>query len=133
MPDSVRVHLKAIGYVLPLEDMEEFIRTRHEWIGSSGSFFGYKYTDGFGRIYKVYRQSIHPAVRVGMEWGSLVLNDKTAAVCEGQGCTDWLGEFFKDTAFMPAAHATLVRAFGMGLGLKFFGGSIAQDGACLAV
>ena len=116
VPECVRVYLQGLGYVLPLEAMEGFIRTWHEWMQSSGSFYDYKDTDGFGRIYEVHRRSIHPAMRVCREWGSLLLNDKTAVVCEDQGCTDWLGEFFRETGFMPAAQATLVRAFGMGTG-----------------
>ena len=60
--------------------------------------------------------SIHPAMRVCQEWGSLLLNDKTQVVCEEQACTDWLSEFFTRTGFMPAAQATVVKAFGMGTG-----------------
>lgn len=116
VPECVRGYLRALGYLLPLEAMEGFIRTWHEWMQSSGAFYDYRDTDGFGRIYEVHRRSIHPAMRVCREWGSLLLNDKTEVVCENQGCTDWLSDFFKRTGFMPAAQATLVRAFGMGTG-----------------
>ena len=64
----------------------------------------------------MHRRSIHPAMRVCREWGSLLLNDKTQVVCESQECTDWLADFFARTGFFPAAQATVVRAFGMGTG-----------------
>ena len=116
VPEHVREYLRSMGYVLPLEAMEGFIRVWHEWMQASGSFYDYRDTDGFGRVYEVHRRSIHPAMRVCREWGSLLLNDKTCVVSEDQACTDWLTDFFKGTGFMPAAQATLVRAFGMGTG-----------------
>ena len=116
VPEHVREYLRSMGYVLPLEAMEGFIRVWHEWMQASGSFYDYRDTDGFGRVYEVHRRSIHPAMRVCREWGSLLLNDKTAVVSESQACTDWLAGFFRETGFMPAAQATLVRAFGMGTG-----------------
>ena len=48
--------------------------------------------------------------------GSLLLNDKTEVICEDQACTDWLASFFLSSHFMPAAQATVVKAFGMGTG-----------------
>lgn len=55
-------------------------------------------------------------MRVCQEWGSLLLNDKTMVVCEDQRCTEWLSDFLSKTGFMPAAQATVVKAFGMGTG-----------------
>jgi hypothetical protein len=116
VPEHVREYLRSLGFVLPLEAMEGYIRMWHEWMQSVGSFYDYRDTDGFGRIYEVHRRSIHPAMRVCQEWGSLLLNDKTSVVCENQAATEWLDDFFTKTGFMPQAQNTVVRAFGMGTG-----------------
>ena len=116
VPEHVREYLRSMGFQLPLEPMESYIRSWHEWMQASGSFYDYRDSDGFGRIYEVHRRSIHPAMRVCREWGSLLLNDKTQVVCEDQACTDWLQEYFTQTGFFPSAQATAVRAFGMGTG-----------------
>ena len=116
VPDHVREYLKGLGFHLPLESMEGHIRAWHSWLGATGDFYDYHDRDGFGRVYEVHRRSIHPAMRVCNEWGSLLLNDKTQVVCDSQECTDWLSDFFKDTGFMPQAQNTVVRAFGMGTG-----------------
>ncbi len=116
IPEHVREYLRSLGFVLPIEPMEGFIRSWHEWMEASGSFYNYRDTDGFGRIYEVHRRSIHPAMRVCREWGSLLLNDKTSVVCDDQACMDFLGTFFTSSGFMPMAQATVMRAFGMGTG-----------------
>ena len=116
VPEHVRDYLRSLGFVLPLESMEGYIRAWHEWMSATGDFYDYRDTDGFGRIYEVHRRSIHPAMRVCQEWGSLLLNDKTQVVCDEQACTEWLSEFFAKTGFMPQAQNTVVRAFGMGTG-----------------
>ena len=116
VPEHVRAYLRGLGFVLPLEAMEGHIKSWHEWMSAIGGFYSYRDTDGFGRIYEVHRMSIHPAMRVCQEWGSLLVNDKTMVVCEEQACTEWLSEFFAKTGFMPAAQATAVKAFGMGAG-----------------
>jgi len=116
VPEHVREYLRSLGFVLPIEAMEQYIREWHAWMSATGDFYDYKDSDGFGRIYEVHRRSIHPAMRVCQEWGSLLLNDKTQVVCENQACTDWLSEFLASTGFMPAAQATVVKAFGMGTG-----------------
>ncbi len=85
-------------------------------MGARGEFYDYSDTDGFGRLYRVHRRSIHPAMRVCREWGTLLLNEKTTVVTESQECTDWLENFFRRTGFMSAAQATVVRAFGLGTG-----------------
>ena len=116
VPEHVRGYLSSLGFHLPIEAMEEYIRSWHSWMGATGDFYNYRDRDGFGRVYEVHRRSIHPAMRVCNEWGSLLLNDKTQVVCESQECTDWLEDFFKETGFMPAAQNAVVRAFGMGTG-----------------
>jgi len=116
VPEHVREHLRGMGFQLPLEPMEGHIRAWHEWMQAGGSFYDYRDSDGFGRVYEVHRRSIHPAMRVCREWGSLLLNDKTQVVCESQECTDWLQSYFEQTGFFPSAQATVVRAFGMGTG-----------------
>lgn len=111
-----REYLTGPGYRLPLEAMEEHIRAWHEWMEASGTFYDYRDSDGFGRVYEVHRRSIHPAMRVCREWGSLLLNDKTQVVSESQECAEWLESFFTQTGLFPSAQATVVRAFGMGTG-----------------
>ena len=116
VPEHVREYLRSLGFHLPLEAMEGHIRAWHEWMQACGSFYDYRDSDGFGRVYEVHRRSIHPAMRVCREWGSLLLNDKTQVVCDDQACTDWLQWYFEQTGFFPSAQATVVRAFGMGTG-----------------
>lgn len=116
VPEHVREYLRSLGFHLPLEAMEGHIREWHGWMQASGAFYDYMDQDGLGRVYEVHRRSIHPAMRVCTEWGSLLLNDKTQVVCESQECTDWLADFFSSTGFMPQAQNTVVRAFGMGTG-----------------
>ena len=116
VPEAVREYLSGLGFRLPLEAMEGWIRTWHSWMQATGAFYDYRDVDGFGRVYEVHRRSIHPAMRVCQEWGSLLLNDKTQVVCDSQECTDWLREFFDGTGFYPLAQNTVVRAFGMGTG-----------------
>lgn len=67
-------------------------------------------------MYEVHRRSIHPAMRVCKEWGSLLLNEEVRMVCEDQKASDWINTFFSSTNFMSAAQATVVRAFGLGTG-----------------
>lgn len=69
MPENLREHLRALGFVFPLAAMEPYIRSWHEWIKASGSFYDYRDTDGVGRPYEVHRRSIHPAMRACREWG----------------------------------------------------------------
>lgn len=116
VPEHVRAYLRGLGFRLPLEDMEPHIRAWHSWMRASGSFYDYEDKDGFGRVYEVHRRSIHPAMRVCREWGSLLLNDKTTVACDSPECTEWLAGFFDETGFLPAAQATVVRAFGLGTG-----------------
>ena len=67
-------------------------------------------------MYEVHRRSIHPAMRVCREWGSLLLNDKTQVACDDQACTDWLAVWMARTGFLAAAQECVVRAFGLGTG-----------------
>lgn len=112
----MREYLRGLGFRLPLEAMEPYIRSWHEWMQASGTFYDYRDTDGVGRLYEAHRRSINPAMRVCREWGSLLLNDKTQVVCDDQRCTKWLEGYLAETGFMAAAQATVVRAFGMGTG-----------------
>lgn len=116
VPEHVKGYLRQLGFALPLDDMEAHIRTWDDWMGARGDFYDYRDTDGVGRAYAVHRRSLHPAMRVCREWGSLLLNENVRVVCGEQGATDWLGAFFSGTGFMAAAQATVVRAFGLGTG-----------------
>lgn len=116
VPKHVRAYLRGLGFVLPLDDMEPWIRSWDGWMGARGEFYDYRDKDGLGRVYAVHRRSIHPAMRVCREWGSLLLNEDVKVVCDDQGATDWIGSFLSSTNFMAQAQATVVRAFGLGTG-----------------
>ena len=116
VPECVRAYLRGLGYVLPIEAMEGFVREWDDWMTARGDFYAYTDTDGFGRSYEVHRRSLRPAMRVCREWGSLLLNDKTQVVCEDEAANEWLAGFFSETNFMAQAQACLVRAFGLGTG-----------------
>ena len=116
VPEHVKDYLRGLGFVLPLDDMEPWIRSWDDWMGARGDFYDYRDKDGLGRVYEVHRRSIHPAMRVCKEWGSLLLNEDVKVVREDQRATDWIGEFFSSTNFMAQAQATAARAFGLGTG-----------------
>lgn len=116
VPEHVRGYLRGLGFALPLEAMEPHIRAWDRWMRALGDFYDYRDTDGAGRRYEVHRRSIHPAMRVCREWGSLLLNDKTTVACDDAACSAWLSRFFAETGFMASAQATVVRAFGLGMG-----------------
>jgi A118 family predicted phage portal protein len=116
VPEHVKDYLRGLGFVLPLDDMEPWIRSWDDWMGGRGDFYDYRDKDGLGRVYEVHRRSIHPAMRVCKEWGSLLLNEDIKVVCEDQEATDWIGEFFSSTNSMAQAQATVVRTFGLGTG-----------------
>ena len=116
VPEHVKEYLRGLGFVLPLDDMELWIRSWDDWMEARGDFYDYRDKDGLGRVYEVHRRSIHPAMRVCKEWGSLLLNEDVNVVCEDQKATDWIGEFFSSTNFMAQTQATVVRAFGLGTG-----------------
>lgn len=116
VPEHVRAWLRGLGFSLPLEDMEPHIRAWDQWMRALGDFYSYKDTDGVGRVYEVHRRSIHPAMRVCREWGSLLLNDRTQVACAEQACTDWLAAWMARTGFLASAQECVVRAFGLGTG-----------------
>lgn len=116
MPEHVRAWLRGLGFSLPLQDMEPHICAWDEWMRAFGDFYDYKDMDGVGRVYEVHRRSIHPAIRVCREWGSLLLNDKTQVACDDQACTDWLAAWMARTGFLAAAQECVVWAFSLGTG-----------------
>lgn len=116
VPRHVRAYLRAMGFRLPLEEMEGHIAEWDRWMRSAGEFYDYRDTDGFGRVYEVHRRSIMPAMRVCREWESLLLDEKTSVACGCRECTDWLEGFFSATGFWGRAQETVVRAFGLGTG-----------------
>ena len=116
VPEHVREWLRSLGFTLPLEDMEPHIRAWDRWMRALGDFYDYRDTDGVGRVYEVHRRSIHPAMRVCREWGSLLLNDRTQVACAEQACTDWLAAWMARTGFLASAQEGVVRAVGLGTG-----------------
>lgn len=116
VPEHVREWLRSLGFSLPLEDMEPHIRAGDRWMRALGDFYDYRDTNGVGRVYEVHRRSIHPAMRVCREWGSLLPNDRTQVACAEQACTDWLAGWMARTGFLASAQECVVRAFGLGTG-----------------
>lgn len=48
VPEHVKDYLRKLGFVLPLDDMESWIRSWGDWIGASGGFFDYRDKDDVG-------------------------------------------------------------------------------------
>ena len=111
VPEHVKEYLRRLGFVLPLDDMEPWIRSWDDWMGARGDFYDYRDKDGMGGTYEAHRRSIHPAMRVCGEWGSLLLNEEVKVVCENQKATDWINSFLSSTSFWSSAQATVMRAF----------------------
>ena len=109
VPEHVKDYLRRLGFVLSLDDMEPWIRSWDDWMSARGEFYDYRDKDGMGRVYAVHRRSIHPAMRVCKEWGSLLLNEEVKVVCDNQKATDWINSFFSSTNFMNAAQAAVMR------------------------
>lgn len=63
VPGHVRAYLGAMGFRLPLEEMEGHIAEWDRWMRAEGEFYDYRDTDGLGRVYEVHRRSIMPAMR----------------------------------------------------------------------
>ena len=75
VPEHVKERLWGLGFILPLDDMEPWIRSWDDWMSARGEFYDYRDKDGMGRVYAVHRRSIHPAMRVCKEWGFLLLHE----------------------------------------------------------
>jgi len=109
VPEHVKDYLRKLGFILPLDDMEPWIRSWDDWMSARGEFYDYRDKDGMGRVYAVHRRSIHPAMRVCKEWGSLLLNEEVKIVCDNQKATDWINAFFSSTNFMNGRLGTVAR------------------------
>lgn len=104
-----------------MDDMEPWIRSWDDWMGARGilrlprlcSYLQNRDKDGMGCVYAVHRRTIHPAMCVCKERGSLLLNEEVKVICENQKATDRINMFFSSANFMNAAQATVVRAFGL--------------------
>ncbi|MDO4796701.1 MAG: hypothetical protein Q4A01_01640 [Coriobacteriales bacterium] len=88
---------RKLGFVLPLDDMEQWIRSWDDWMGVRGDFYDYRDRDGMG---------------------SLLLNEEVKVVWENQGANNWINGSFSFTNLMSVAQASVVWAFGMGTGAR---------------
>ena len=50
VPEHVKECLRGFGFILPLDDMEPWIRSREGWMGARGGFYDYRDKDGLGRV-----------------------------------------------------------------------------------
>ena len=117
VPECVRTYLREAGYsTKELEDMEPHVREWDSWVRAVGEFYDYRDTDGSEGSTRCIGRPIMPAMRVCREWGSLLLDEKTAVACESRECTGWLASLFSTTNFWGRAQETVVRAFGLGAG-----------------
>ena len=57
VPEYVKDYLRGLGFVLPLDDMEPWIRSWDDWMGARGDFYDYRDKDGLGRVYAVHRRT----------------------------------------------------------------------------
>lgn len=115
VPEHVKDYLRKLGFVLPLDDMEPWIRSWDDWMGARGNFYDYRDTDGMGRVYEVHMRSIHRPC-ASAKSGCLLLNEDVKVISEDQKVTVWLDSFFSSTNFMSVAQAAVARAFGLGTG-----------------
>ena len=42
VPEHVKDYLRGLGFVLPLDDMEPWIRSWDDWMGARGDFYDYR-------------------------------------------------------------------------------------------
>lgn len=56
VPEHVKDYLRKLGFVLPLDDMEPWIRSWDDWMSARGEFYDYRDKDGMGRVYAVHRR-----------------------------------------------------------------------------
>ena len=50
VPEHVKDYLRKLGFVLPLDDMEPWIRSWDDWMSARGEFYDYRDKDGMGRV-----------------------------------------------------------------------------------
>lgn len=55
VPEHVKDYLRKLGFVLPLDDMEPWIRSWDDWMSARGEFYDYRDKDGMGRVCAVHR------------------------------------------------------------------------------
>ena len=48
VPEHVKEYLRGLGFVLPLDDMEPWIRSWDDWMGARGDFYDYRARTGSG-------------------------------------------------------------------------------------
>lgn len=113
VPQRIRDYIRGLGYE-PTYAMDGHIQQWDEVRRSKGGFWDWEdRTDG-KRVLKVHRRSVHPAKRVCDEWASLLMNERTEAVCEDQACTDRLADLFRSIGFYARSQQLVSKAFSMG-------------------
>ncbi|MCI8469352.1 MAG: phage portal protein [Eggerthellaceae bacterium] len=113
IPGHVRGYIEKLGYEVPSDQMEPYIR---KWMGlyrAEGSFWDYKDDDGT-RSYEMHRRTIRPFKRVCVEWSSLILGDKTTIGTSEKACNDYLDALLPRIGFISNGQALIQRAFALG-------------------
>lgn len=72
VPEHVKDYLRRLGFVLPLDDMEPWIRSWDDWMSAPGSSMTIGTKTAWGACTRFTGGSIHPAMRVCEEWFSAV-------------------------------------------------------------
>ena len=49
VPEHVKDYLRKLRFVLPLDDVEPWIRSWDDWMSARGEFYDYRDKDGTGR------------------------------------------------------------------------------------
>lgn len=113
IPSHITDAIKEEGYPMPFSQMRTHINGWADVLTATGAFWDYEEKEGSTR-YKVHRRSIHPARRVCNEWASLLMNDKTEAVCEDEAATEWLRGYLDRMCFWANGQDMVTDAFGLG-------------------
>ncbi len=115
IPTYVSTYLKECGYDNAYNAMSQYIQLWHLAMNARGSFYDYDdVLDGVAR--RIHRRSIHPAARVGREWASLLLNDKTQVVTDDEASTEWVNSWIDQNRFKAIGQELVRKSFCLGTG-----------------
>lgn len=115
LPSCVMEAIRGMGFK-PDDSMRAQAQEWWEWYTTKAAWYD-KTEQVDGRLFKVRRNTLHPARRVCREWASAILDDDgTKVATEIDAVTELLGKWVTSTRFIPTAQRALERAFGVGTG-----------------
>ena len=108
--------LKGLGYE-PYTAMQGDIADWWDWFTARAGWYDQTGWDSANRKKVRYRKySLRPARRVCREWASLMFDDGTRLVADGERAAAWLQAWAASTGFIAAARECTERAFALGTG-----------------